>query len=81
MIKTKKRLGFTVIEMLVVVIVIAILVATIILAYGAMIDKSEATTCLANRKTIQKAYQFYRLDTPQPKSLDIFLNFRIIIIH
>lgn len=74
MIKTKKRLGFTVIEMLVVVIVTAILVAIIMLAYGAMIDKSEATACLANRKTIQKAYQFYRLDTPQPKSLDIFLK-------
>lgn len=74
MIKTKKRLGFTVIEMLVVIIVIAILVTAIMLAYGAMIDKSEATACLANRKTIQKAYQFYRLDTPQPKSLDIFLK-------
>lgn len=73
MIKSTKRLGFTIIEFLIAIILLAILSGVLMFSFSAMIDKSKATTCLANRKTIQKAYNLYSLGKTNPKSLYDFI--------
>lgn len=62
------------IELLVAVIIVATLVALLIFSYSSMIKKSEATTCLANRKTINRAFNIYRLGNTESSSLDLFLK-------
>lgn len=74
MIKSIKHYGFTIVELLIAVIIIAILVAILAFSYSSMIAKSEETACLANRKTIEKAYSIYRLDSTEAKSLSLFLQ-------
>ena len=74
MIKSTKRFGFTLVELLISIIIIIVLVAILMLSYGAMIDKSKATLCLGNRETIQTAYSMYKLNNSEAKSFDIFLK-------
>ena len=51
--------GFTLIEMLVVIVIIAILAAVVLLAVGSIKDKGESSTCSEEYRTIQTAEEAY----------------------
>ncbi|HZP83435.1 MAG TPA: prepilin-type N-terminal cleavage/methylation domain-containing protein [Chthonomonadaceae bacterium] len=60
----KNRKGFTLVELLVVVLILAILMAVAIPAYLAAVHESQRRTCRANMQTLAHAEQAYLLRNP-----------------
>ncbi|MDO5116807.1 MAG: type II secretion system protein [Synergistaceae bacterium] len=56
---TKKNKGFTLVEMLIVLIVVGILAGLIMISSGSASDKAEATKIVSNMKTIRSACLLY----------------------
>ncbi len=54
--------GFTLIELMVVVLIIGILVAVAIPVFGNIADHARDTTCIANLRTIAGALEQYKVD-------------------
>lgn len=59
-----RRRGFTLIEVLIVILVVAILMAVALPLYLGALTKSEVTTCRSNMWSIAQAEQGYRTRTP-----------------
>lgn len=55
--------GFTLVELMVVVLIIGVLVAVAVPVFTAARDRSELNTCLANQRTIMSAIQAYQANT------------------
>ena len=55
----KNERGFTIMELLVVIVIIGVLAAIGVPAYNNMIDKARTTACQANRRTISTAVGMY----------------------
>ena len=60
--------GFTLVELMVVVLIIGILVSIAIPVFNSMTEKARLRTCLANQRTIQGAASMWRVDSTTPVS-------------
>jgi type IV pilus assembly protein PilA len=60
---TRARIGFTLVELLVVVLILAILMAVALPLYLGAVSNSELTTARANMQTIANANQSFRIRT------------------
>lgn len=56
-----KQRGFTIVELLIVIVVIAILAAISIVAYNGIQERSTSTRRLSDMKTIEKALELYKI--------------------
>ncbi|MEG1642479.1 MAG: prepilin-type N-terminal cleavage/methylation domain-containing protein [Synergistaceae bacterium] len=52
----RKKRALTLVELLIVILIIAILISVVYFATGALTSRTEAATCLANRKNISKEF-------------------------
>jgi type IV pilus assembly protein PilA len=62
----KNRKGFTLVELLVVVLILAILMAVAIPAYLSAVNESKRRTCRANMQTLAHAEQAWLLRSDNP---------------
>ncbi len=60
--------GFTLVELMVVVLIIGILVSIAIPVFNSMTEKARLRTCFANQRTIQGAVSMWRVDSTTPVS-------------
>ncbi len=60
--------GFTLVELMVVVLIIGILISIAIPVFNSMTEKARLRTCLANQRTIQGAASMWRVDSTTPVS-------------
>ncbi len=58
----RKEEGFTLVELMVVVLIIGILVAIAIPVFNAAKAKAQERTCFANQRTIEGAFQTYNAE-------------------
>ena len=59
----QKHRGFTIVELLIVIVVIAILAAVTITAFNGVQSRSRDTARIAKIKSIAKAIELYKIDT------------------
>ena len=69
-----KKSGFTLVEILVVLIALAILAGMLLLTFGPGTEKAKQTVCVANRVSFEHAYNLYKTTESDPISLDAFVN-------
>ncbi|MGH8687051.1 MAG: type II secretion system major pseudopilin GspG [Burkholderiales bacterium] len=70
----RRRAGFTLLELLVVVAIIALLAGYVAPRYFAQVDKSEVTVARAQIDSLGKALDQYRLDTGHYPSTEVGLD-------
>lgn len=59
---TRNRQGFTIVELLIVIVVIGILAAITIVAYNGIQNKARATTVVSGIKSVEKAFTLFAAD-------------------
>lgn len=59
----KKDRGFTIVELLIVIVVIGILAAIVIVAYNGISTRANAATAKSNAESVQKVVEAYANDT------------------
>lgn len=67
----KKRTGFTLVELLIVIIIIGILAGAMLLVAGSGTDKAEATKIVSNLRSLKAAALMYYADKPNASTTDI----------
>ena len=65
----KKRTGFTLVELLIVIIIIGILAGAMLLVAGSGTDKAEATKIVSNLRSLKAAALMYYADNPNTTTL------------
>lgn len=60
--KTNNQKGFTLVELMVVVVILGILVAIAVPIYQNVQTSAEKNACIANQRSIEGAYQVYQAD-------------------
>jgi len=74
----KKRTGFTLVELLIVIIIIGILAGAMLLVAGSGTDKAEATKIVSDLRSLKAAALMYYADNPSGKlsvaSLDKYMD-------
>ena len=71
----RNQKGFTLVELMIVVIIIGILVAIAIPVYNSTQKKAKETACEANIRVIQSAILQAQLEEESPKSLDDIVKY------
>lgn len=74
LLRSKCRNGFTLVEMLVVIIIIGVLAGILMLASAYATDKSKETACLNNRKVIEKDYMIDKAGESGRTFMDIIAD-------
>ena len=72
--RCRSSLGFTLLELLVVVVIIGLLAGFVAPRYFGQIGKSEVTTARAQIDALEKALDQYRLDTGRYPTTELGLN-------
>lgn len=57
--KVRNQKGFTIMELMIVIVIIGILIAIAVPAYNSFVEKARSSTCSANRRTIESAAGLY----------------------
>jgi len=70
----KKRTGFTLVELLIVIIIIGILAGAMLLVAGSGTDKAEATKIVSNLRSLKAAALMYYADYPNTTELNAVAN-------
>ena len=65
----KKRTGFTLVELLIVIIIIGILAGAMLLVAGSGTDKAEATKIVSNLRSLKTAALMFYADNPNTTTL------------
>ncbi len=66
--------GFTLVELLIVIIIIGVLAVGLYLAVGGFDKKAKEATCLGNREAIKTAWGIYKFANPTSESLQDFID-------
>lgn len=56
----KRSAGFTLVELLVVVVILGVLAAVVVFAVGGSTEKAQTSACSAERSTLETALEAYR---------------------
>lgn len=67
--KTRNQKGFTIMELLIVIVIIGILIAIAVPAYNNFRARAQHTACEANRRTIKSAWGLWLADGAVPAAL------------
>ena len=62
--KTARDDGFSLIELLLVIVILGILTTVVVLSVSGMTSKAEDSACLADRRTLEKASEAYFAQMP-----------------
>ena len=71
--KTNKK-GFSLVELMIVVVILGILIAVAVPLYGALTENARAKTCGSNQKTVKTAFSKWVLNEPGRDAGDLFLT-------
>ncbi len=58
----RNQRGFTLVELMIVIVIIGVLAAIAVPAYSSYVSKAQERTCEANRRTISTAATMYHID-------------------
>jgi general secretion pathway protein G len=61
--KSLPQKGFTLVELLVVIVILGILAAVVVFAVGGSTDKAQTSACKAERSAVETAVEAYRAST------------------
>ena len=73
----RKRLnkkGFSLVELMIVVVILGILISVAVPLYGALTENARAKTCGSNQKTVVTAFSKWVLNEPGRDANDLFLT-------
>jgi general secretion pathway protein G len=67
--------GFTLVELLVVIIILGVLAAVVVFAVGGITDRGEESACEIERRSVQTAIEAYRAqnDNTPPADLNVLV--------
>ena len=68
--RTRNQKGFTIMELLIVIVIIGILIAIAVPAYQNFRDRARLTACQANRRTIKSAWGLWMADENTAIAMD-----------
>jgi len=74
----KKRTGFTLVELLIVIIIIGILAGAMLLVAGSGTDKAEATKIVSNLRSLKAAALMYYADNPNTTAVTATSNIDLL---
>ncbi len=66
--------GFTLVELLIVIIIIGVLAGGLYLAVGGSDEKAKEATCLGNREAIKTAWELHKFANSTSESLQDFID-------